>query len=78
MLANRVIGPVFLVVGLLVTVFMLESEAIPLVKESLENGMTPGFGFVAVKVGLPLLIAYCGILLMKVKRVTHKKTDREQ
>ena len=60
-LMNRVIGPAFLIVGLLVTLFMLESQALPLVKHALANGITPEFGLVVIKVGAPLLVAYCTV-----------------
>ena len=71
-LANRVVGPAFLIVGLLVTIFSLETYALPIVRDAIENGITPRFGIGAITVAIPLLVAYFGVLLIKVKRVSRK------
>lgn len=73
--ANYVIGPAFLVVGLLVTLYLLESEALPLAKEVSADGMTPEFGLVAIKIFAPMIVAYLGVLLIRVKRVTRRTND---
>ena len=71
-LANRVIGPVFLVVGLLVAMYMLESEALPLAREAVSRGEIPRFGFVAILVITPLVVVFFGLKLIMVRKVRRK------
>lgn len=73
---NYVVGPAFLVVGLLLALFLIESRALPLAKEVLSNGVTPAFGFEAIKVGAALAVAYLGLLMIKVKEVTREAGDK--
>lgn len=72
---NYVIGPAFLVIGLLLALFLLENEVLPLAKVVLADGVSPEFGLVAIKVLAALAVAYVGLLMIKVKKVTRKTSD---
>lgn len=69
---NYVLGPAFLIVGLLVTIFVIERKALPLASEVLTNGVTPEFGFVALLTIVPLIVAYVGLQLIRTKSVWRK------
>lgn len=72
-LANRIIGPIFLVVGLIVAFFMLEREILPIVfhDDMADGGRATGLA--AIKIGLPLLVACFGIQLIRVKNFSKSK-----
>jgi hypothetical protein len=73
---HHVVGPAFLVIGLLLALFLIESGALPLAKAVLADGVSPEFGFVAIKVLAALAVAYLGLLMIKVKKVTRKTSDK--
>lgn len=68
-LANRIIGPAFLVVGAWVGSYMLVSQGLPIARKAMDEGVTPDFGFLALVVLLPFVVAYIGWHLVKVKKL---------
>jgi hypothetical protein len=73
---NYVVGPAFLVVGLLLALILIERGVLPLAKEVLADGVTPEFGLESIKVFFALAVAYLGLLMIKVKKVTHNTSDK--
>jgi hypothetical protein len=66
-LISRILGPVLLVGGFVVSMYMLESEVMPIAIEANETGAAPEFGFEAIKVLVPLAVALVGFRLIKLK-----------
>ena len=64
---QRVIGPVFLVIGLIVSFFTAEHELLGLALDAFNPPLSPDVIFSMIKVSAPLLVALLGLLMIKAK-----------